>query len=266
MKKFLTAFAGIVVGLGAVGVMASPAYADGGSRYTLQFTGGLGAYPRSAPTYEARTGAAIPEGATIHGSCWLNGSDVTNPFNYTSSVWVRDAGGLYWPEAWLDTGSNGIPVGLASCDALDESTATTAWQPNCTPGGAYIVGSISVTDTGEGRRISIMPTATARDAWGVGQGWDSTVAMWHAIQDCVPGLYDSTADSVWQQLECHQRFATITKPDGSYATGDTYDLETWTDPLDAPNDLNYVLSRCLNQSPEQYDSWFAPLRLFAITG
>lgn len=259
MNKLTAGIAGLVAGVVVPIVVASPAAADDVT-YELAFTAGMGAYPRSTPAYEARTGTAAPEGSMIAGSCWGPGEDITTYYGYTSSVWVRDTSGYYWPEAWLDTGSDGVPVGLPSCDAAEETSSNTGWQPNCAPGGDYIAGTISVTDNGEGPRISLTPTQTAREAWGKGDGWNSTVSMWHAIQDCVPNLYHETADSVWQQLECHQRFGTLIRPDtGYYATGDTYDLETYTDPLTAPNDLSYMLTQCLSS-----EYLTAPLYIFAM--
>lgn len=94
----------------------SAAQAEQAEPYRLSFTAGLGAYPRSAPEYEARTGAALSEGSVITGSCWVRGGNITNPDGYTSDIWVRDTSGLYWAEAWLDTGSYGVPAGLTECD------------------------------------------------------------------------------------------------------------------------------------------------------
>lgn len=38
-----------------------------------------------------------------------------------------------------------------------------------------------------------------------------TVDMWHAVQACVSGLSGSTADSIWDQLECHQYLSAVLK-------------------------------------------------------
>lgn len=254
MKRFLASISTAVVLIAGGAAAAGPATASPTTSYPLAFTGGLGAYPRFTPNFDARTGTAVPEGTGIDASCWVHGGDVTNPSGYTSSVWVQDTSGAFWPEAWLDTGSSGVPEGLASCAApqtapaqpaepVEQPVEQPAWQPNCSPGGPYIDGTITTTTTDTGVRISLTPTMEARNAgW-----WDrqSTVEMWHAIQACVPGLYDQTADSVWQQLECHQAYAWLTWPDGTYGTGPTYDLEAWVDPLMTPGWLTYGLSRCL---------------------
>jgi hypothetical protein len=269
MKKYLAALvlllsAGIIIVVPSTSAVASEP-----TPYALGFTNGVGAYPRSAPEYEARTGEAVAEGTTLYASCWLVGEWVTNPYDYSSEIWVLDTSGLYWPEIWLDTGTTGVPPGVPSCDespATSQEATQDVWQPSCDPDSGYVEGSITTAETEQGTRISLAPTSSARSAWGAGLGWASTVEMWHAIQDCVPDLYDDVADSVWQQLECHQRYATIRKPGGDYATGDTYDLEVYANPLWFPNDLTYILSRCLNGEDEYRDPFLAPLTLFAMTG
>lgn len=68
--------------------------------------------------------------------------------------------------------------------------------------------------------------------------------MWHQIQACVPGLYDDLADSIYQQLECHQMVP------HEAATGATYDLETWREKLPGPNPVSYGVTHCLNQNAD----------------
>jgi len=58
----------------------------------------------------------MSEGSVVTAACWVGGGDVTNPDGYTSAIWVRDTAGLYWSEAWLETGSYGPPPGLAECE------------------------------------------------------------------------------------------------------------------------------------------------------
>jgi hypothetical protein len=96
--------------------MSTEARADDVHEYRLAFTAGLGAYPRSAPVFASKTGTARAEGSMIPTVCWLKAEYVTNPFDYTSDVWLRATDGTYWPEVWLDTGSNGVPAGLRGCD------------------------------------------------------------------------------------------------------------------------------------------------------
>lgn len=117
--------------IGAAGIIASSVFtpvvasANGNPSYTLINTAGLGAYPRSQPVFSARTGSASPEGTQISASCWLYGETVTNPYDYSSNVWVRDSSGQYWSEVWLDTGSDGVPPGLAACASPAAQSAST---------------------------------------------------------------------------------------------------------------------------------------------
>lgn len=90
------------------------------------------------------------------------------------------------------------------------------------------------------------PASKARWAAVKGDLHGATVTMWHAIQGCVPGLYHGLADSIWQQLDCHQWGALIKNRDGSYATGDTYGLESWRIPLAGPGVGEYWRTECLN--------------------
>lgn len=116
MKRILRAITATGLGIALSITCVTQARADGEPQYRLINTAGLGAYPRSEPHFEARTGTALPEGSMITASCWTYGQSVTNPYGYTSDVWVRDTASHYWPEIWLDTGSDGVPSGLASCD------------------------------------------------------------------------------------------------------------------------------------------------------
>jgi len=99
------------------------ATADDSPRYRLILTAGQGAYHRTEPMFDARTGTAWPEGSMIAAACWLYGQTVTNPYLYSSRVWIRDVDGLYWPEVWLDTGGEGVPVGLPECGAQTTPSA-----------------------------------------------------------------------------------------------------------------------------------------------
>lgn len=236
----------------AVLTIATPgsASADGEPTYGLNYTAGLGAYPRSEPRYEARTGAALPEGSSISARCYSYGETITNNWDYSSDVWIQSTDGTYWAEAWLETGSNGVPDGLPNCSENSSSDTTDTqpeWQPDCSPDSSYIDGDISVTQEPVGFKISFAPTDAGRFAWRDGYGWEATVDMWHDIQNCVPNLYDDLADSIFQQLECHQRGGEYTKPFvGGYITGPTYDLESRHEPLTNPDTLTYILTKCGN--------------------
>lgn len=108
----------------------------------------------------------------------------------------------------------------------------------------YVVRIDTVPAAGPDFTISVTPTDAARNAGGKRE---VTVSMWHQIQGCVPGLYDRLADSIWQQLECHQMYPWEDFL-GLGGTGPTYDLETWRSPLLNPGAGPYAASHCLNRT------------------
>ena len=94
-------------------------------------------------------------------------------------------------------------------------------------------------------KIHTTPTQAARDNGPTDWMWgwnDITVDMWHAAQSCTPGLYGSLADSIWQQLQCH-----VWGGPAEFATGPTYDLESWHHPLLSPGWQGYLNTHCLNR-------------------
>ena len=129
-------FAFLLMILAIPSFMIIPAsLADAAPRgYPIAFTGGLGAYPRSAPSYEARVGDTRPEGYLVPPKCWTYGDYVpANVNGYTSNIWIQHAtDGTFWPEAWLNTGGNGIPSGVPRCSASNQATpkATPKATPN----------------------------------------------------------------------------------------------------------------------------------------
>lgn len=118
---------------------------------------------------------------------------------------------------------------------LLNAPSAAAWVPYC--GESQFVHEIQVEDWADGhQKISVTPKGHSRvavDANG------ATIAMWHAVQDCVAGLYGGRADTIYDQLECHQHFGAAW-----FATGDTYDLETWR-PTFGPSE--WVSSHCGNE-------------------
>ena len=95
-------------------------------------------------------------------------------------------------------------------------------------GNSADVENIEIEEWADGKfKILVTPTYESRfslDPRG------TTVNMWHAIQSCVPGLYGSQADSIWDQLLCHQIGALVKREVDGYASGETYDLESWRQP------------------------------------
>lgn len=106
-------------------------------------------------------------------------------------------------------------------------------------GDSLDVEQIQVEEWPDGKfKIMVTPTHASRfspDTYG------TTANIWHAIQGCVPGLYGSLADSIWDQLYCHQDWALLKTQVDSYASGDTYDLESWREPGAKP------INHCGNQ-------------------
>lgn len=112
------------------------------------------------------------------------------------------------------------------------------------------VSNIAVGDDGiYGTRISVTPTDAAR--LGGGPGSPLTDLIWPEIQSCVPNLYGSVADSIFQQLQCHVLFSEAPAPELPlrYASGNTWDFDTAFVPLSSPNPVSYYSSKCLNSQP-----------------
>ncbi len=139
------------------------------------------------------------------------------------------------------TGATALTLGTLTVGPL----AGTALAHSPCGAGIYVKGITVEHVAGPDFKIVLEPTTGGRLA-SAGDLRGSTVEMWHAIQSCVPGLYHGLADSIWQQLECHQMGALAPDGRGGYATGPTYDLETWRIPLGQPSYDAYVRTRCLN--------------------
>lgn len=102
--------------------------------------------------------------------------------------------------------------------AVLNTQSAAAWTPYC--GESEFIHEIRVQDWDNGeQKISITPRGDSRLAVDASA---ATIGMWHAVQNCVSGLYGPRADSVYDQLECHQHLAAAW-----FATGETYGLETW---------------------------------------
>ncbi len=118
---------------------------------------------------------------------------------------------------------------LALSGAVALAPAAAAEPLYC--GSSEYVDHISVERWTSGEfKIKVTPKSAAR--WAP-DPHAATVSEWHAVQNCVSGLYGGLADSIWDQLECHQYLAAVpAKPsnwssDSFWATGGTYDLESW---------------------------------------
>ncbi|KJE25257.1 Protein of unknown function (DUF2599) [Frankia torreyi] len=130
--------------------------------------------------------------------------------------------------------------------AAPAAAAPAAAAPYC--GASRYVEEIVVEQWADGRlRISVRPTSAARHA----ERHEATDAIWTAIGGCVttlPALGRDVTDSLHAQLACHQDLALIPALGGGrgYATGDTYDLESWR-PMMRPNSMStWISTRCGN--------------------
>ena len=136
----------------------------------------------------------------------------------------------------------------ASTISLIGAGTAQAWVPNCSGDGTYL-SEIRVEKNSVGDRVIVAtPTDHARwySAWVPNQR-PAVVDEWHAIQNCVTGLQGDTADSIWQQLECHQKLAYVWNPKTrTWATGSTYDLETYRPKLNNTDILSEGMARCGN--------------------
>ncbi|MFD9122294.1 MULTISPECIES: hypothetical protein [Streptomyces] len=128
-------------------------------------------------------------------------------------------------------------------------SAEAAPYPYCGP--SKYVEKIEVAHWADGQfQVVLTPTHEARwHAFAALNPRDAVVEQWHAIQACVPGLYGGVADTIWDQLECHQLNSWMVLPrEGSkWATGETYDLESWRPVL--PRVVSgeaLIITECLN--------------------
>ncbi|HWS34920.1 MAG TPA: hypothetical protein VN408_19545 [Actinoplanes sp.] len=134
------------------------------------------------------------------------------------------------------------------------ATVTFATPANAAPycGPSRFIESIETVKWADDQfQIIVTPTAEARrHAAFAANPRDAVVEQWHAVQRCVPGLYGELADTVWDQLECHQLNSWIPLPrEGSdWATGETYDLESWRPTLPRwVNGQDLIVTECLNR-------------------
>ncbi|WP_157239699.1 hypothetical protein [Catenuloplanes japonicus] len=119
-------------------------------------------------------------------------------------------------------------------------------------GPSKFVEEIEVARWGDGQfQIVLTPTTEARAHAAFSKSpRDAVVEQWHAIQRCVPGLYGSLADTIWDQLECHQlnSWLIFPKEDGNWLTGSTYDLESWRPILPRwVGGQDLIVTECLNR-------------------
>ncbi|MCK9877310.1 DUF2599 domain-containing protein [Frankia sp. Ag45/Mut15] len=128
-----------------------------------------------------------------------------------------------------------------SAAGLVGAGAAAGGRPYC--GASRDVEEIVVESWSSGAfRVSLRPTVASRKAPRTA----TTQVLWSAIGACVPGVGTAaSAESLHQQLACHQALAQIRSGDG-YATGDTYDLESWRPPMTPNSFPTWISTRCGN--------------------
>jgi hypothetical protein len=139
--------------------------------------------------------------------------------------------------------ASAVPKSSARPDAGGEAEAGTA-PPYC--GSSRYVEEITVQQWADGRfRVSLWPTPEARraaDRDGV------SADMWQALRRCLQGfagLDGALGGSLQDQLRCHVHLALVPalEGDGRYATGETFDLESWRP---TPGRRKWISTRCGN--------------------
>lgn len=225
--KITSFLAAAGVGVSVVLLHVAPASAD--ETYPVGYTD-IGIYRRAAPSMDsARVGSALSNGTPVLIDCETTGQVVDNGFAPTG-IWEKLSDGTYLPNAFLYTGVDGWTPGISRCDggaaSQPQPMSDDHWVPYCGP--SEFLTEISVDRWANGDfKIVATPNEAARTALSA---YAATVSQWHAIQDCVSGLRGALADSIWDQLHCHQQFAlapAISEGRLAWLTGPSYDLESW---------------------------------------
>ncbi|WP_157063552.1 DUF2599 domain-containing protein [Luteipulveratus mongoliensis] len=245
------ALRGIVLALVSTMYLAAlggPAHAD--VVYPVAWTN-IGIFPRTAPSMGApAAGAAVSDGTSVQIACETTGESVSNGAS-TSTIWEQLSDGSYLPNAHIDTGSDDWTPNVPRCGggaSATPSASGSGWVPYCGPSKYFSDISVERWSNGDFKIIA-WPTWEARTA---SDPTAATIDEWHAIQNCVSGLYGTLADSIYDQLECHQHLALVPGKN-VWATGTTYDLESWRGTFD-----NWLGTRCGNELNKERDHTDAP--------
>lgn len=229
-----------VATIAALAALAAPA-ASADVQYPIAWTK-IGIRPRTAPSMDASpAGPALADGTMVTFVCEQQGQAVFNGDKHID-VWAKISTGGWLPTAFINTKVDGWTPGVPKCNQpskpapAPQNTPSSPKVVNCGGNNEYIVRIDTKPWSGRDYQIIVTPKDSARANPG---NRDVVVSMWHQVQACVPGLYGSLADAIWQQLECHQLLNWI-------GGGPTWDLESWRTPLKDPNPVTYAQSKCLN--------------------
>jgi hypothetical protein len=148
--------------------------------------------------------------------------------------------GAAGPSSTAAPGSTAAP----RPDAGAGTPAAEAAAPYC--GSSRYVQEIIVARWADGEfRISLWPTPEARHA----KDRDAAAAgLWQAVLGCVGSLRGPVAESLQDQLRCHEYLALVPAAGGAggeerYATGETFDVESWRP---TPGPTKWISTRCGN--------------------
>ncbi|MFD8103204.1 hypothetical protein ACFV24_27070 [Nocardia fluminea] len=197
----------------------------------------IGIHPRTAPSMDAaHTGSALKDGTMVTLVCEQQGQAVFNGDKHID-VWAKISIGGWLPTAFINTKVDGWTPGVPRCNEPAQPAPQNKPQVASCGENDY-VANVEIKDkAGTDFQIVVTPNPKARANPGT---WKVVESMWHQVQGCVPGLYGPLADSIWQQLECHQMLS-------DRGGGSTWELESWRTPLALPHYVTYVNSHCLNR-------------------
>ncbi|WP_026311399.1 DUF2599 domain-containing protein [Parafrankia elaeagni] len=146
----------------------------------------------------------------------------------------------------------------AAPDGADSADSAAPSAPFC--GASRYIEEITVQEWAGGDfRISVWPRDEARHA----DDRDAASAeIWAAVRTCVGTPDQAVAESLQDQLRCHE-FLALVPGSGSeeYATGDTFDVESWRP---TPGRRRWLSTRCGNTLGT--DPTSAPVRTYRPDG
>ncbi|WP_018500281.1 DUF2599 domain-containing protein [Parafrankia discariae] len=132
------------------------------------------------------------------------------------------------------------PDAAAGAPGGADGARSAAGAPYC--GSSRYVEEITLQRWAGGDfRISVWPTEDARHA---DDRDGASAEIWQAVQGCVGAVDPAVAESLQDQLRCHESLALVPGRGGEeYATGDSFDVESWRP---TPGRRRWISTRCGN--------------------